>query len=69
MSIILNEKIQGRSAWKGIDLAKDDSWIYYLSEKTIAALEKAVVTCSTKGNERHLILTWRTSRFLILPMK
>ncbi|MES9740087.1 hypothetical protein ABWK46_22585 [Peribacillus frigoritolerans] len=26
---ILKEKIQGPVAWKGIDLAKNDSWIYY----------------------------------------
>lgn len=49
MSLKLNEKIQGPSAWKGIDLAKDDSWIYYLSEKTIAELEKAVSHVQQKG--------------------
>jgi hypothetical protein len=49
MSIILKEKIQGRSAWKGTELAKDDSWIYYLSKKTIAALEKAVLHVQQKG--------------------
>ncbi|MDR6998331.1 TauD/TfdA family dioxygenase [Neobacillus niacini] len=49
MSIILNEKIQGRSSWKGTDLAKDDSWIYYLSEETIAALDKAVLHVQQKG--------------------
>ncbi|MFD0828033.1 TauD/TfdA family dioxygenase [Neobacillus sp. M.A.Huq-85] len=49
MSIILNEKVQGRSSWKGTDLAKDDSWIYYLSEETIAALDKAVLHVKQKG--------------------
>lgn len=49
MSIILKKKIQGRSAWKGIDLAKNDSWIYYLSEKMIASLEKAVLHVQQKG--------------------
>jgi len=49
MSIILNESIQGRSAWKGSELAKDESWIYYLSENTIAALEKAVLHVQQKG--------------------
>ncbi|CAM4269029.1 hypothetical protein BAMA_21010 [Bacillus manliponensis] len=49
MPIILKEKIQGRSAWKGMDLAKNDSWIYYLSEKMIAALEKAVLHVQHKG--------------------
>ncbi|QIZ07749.1 TauD/TfdA family dioxygenase [Priestia megaterium] len=49
MSKILKEKIQGRSAWKGTELAKDDSWIYYLSENTIAALEKALLHVQQKG--------------------
>ncbi|MEI4828195.1 TauD/TfdA family dioxygenase [Bacillus sp. FJAT-53711] len=49
MSVIIKEKIQGRSAWKGIELAKDDSWIYYLSEKTIAALDKALLHVQQKG--------------------
>ncbi|HHW35880.1 MAG TPA: TauD/TfdA family dioxygenase [Bacillales bacterium] len=49
MSMILKEKIQGRSVWKGSDLAKDDSWIYYLSEETLAALDKAVVHVQQKG--------------------
>ncbi|WP_223593302.1 TauD/TfdA family dioxygenase [Neobacillus bataviensis] len=49
MSIILKEKIQGRSAWKGIELAKDDSWIYYLTEETITALEKALLHVQQKG--------------------
>jgi Taurine catabolism dioxygenase TauD, TfdA family len=49
MSIILKEKIQGRSGWKGIELAKNNSWIYYLSGNTIAALEKAVLHVQQKG--------------------
>ncbi|MED1114581.1 TauD/TfdA family dioxygenase [Bacillus paramycoides] len=49
MSIILKGKIKGRSVWKGIELAKDDSWIYYLSEKMIATLEKAVLHVQRKG--------------------
>ncbi|MGF9966439.1 TauD/TfdA family dioxygenase [Bacillus rhizoplanae] len=49
MSVIIKEKIQGRSAWKGIELAKDDSWIYYLSEKTIVALDKALLHVQQKG--------------------
>lgn len=32
-----------------MDLAKDDSWIYHLSEKTIADLEKALVHIQQKG--------------------
>ncbi|MDR6998329.1 TauD/TfdA family dioxygenase [Neobacillus niacini] len=42
MTSILKEKVQGSVAWKGVELAKDESWIYYLSEKTIASLENAL---------------------------
>ncbi|WP_338753072.1 TauD/TfdA family dioxygenase [Bacillus sp. FJAT-52991] len=49
MGSILKEKIQGRTAWKGMDLAKDDSWIYYLSEKTIASFESALLHVKQKG--------------------
>ncbi|MFB5283187.1 TauD/TfdA family dioxygenase [Peribacillus asahii] len=49
MSIILKDKVQGSVAWKGTDLAKDDSWIYYLSEKTIASLENALSHVQKKG--------------------
>ncbi|MGG2092175.1 hypothetical protein AB1283_05530 [Bacillus sp. S13(2024)] len=42
MPFILKEKIKGPVAWKGINLAKGDSWFYYLSEKTIAFLESAL---------------------------
>lgn len=49
MPTILKEKIQGPVAWKGIELAKDDSWIYYLSEKAIASLERALFQVKQKG--------------------
>ncbi|KON88810.1 hypothetical protein AF332_19725 [Sporosarcina globispora] len=49
MPYVLNEKIQGPSAWRGMDLAKDDSWIYHLSRKTLADLEKALVHIQQKG--------------------
>ncbi|MDH4420995.1 TauD/TfdA family dioxygenase [Bacillus cereus] len=49
MSLILKEKVQGPVAWKGIDLAKDDSWVYYLSEKTIASIESALFLVKQKG--------------------
>lgn len=42
MGTILTKKIQGSAAWKGKELSKDDSWIYYLSEKMIASLESAL---------------------------
>ena len=49
MSSILKEKVQGPVAWKGIDLAKNDSWVYYLSEKTIESLENALFFVKQKG--------------------
>ncbi|WP_409174549.1 TauD/TfdA family dioxygenase [Brevibacillus fortis] len=49
MGSIIKEKIQGAVAWKGTDLAQDDSWIYNLSEKTIAALESALFHVKQKG--------------------
>ncbi|RST57285.1 TauD/TfdA family dioxygenase [Siminovitchia terrae] len=49
MGMVLKEKIQGPSAWKGSELSKDDSWIYYLSEKTIASLENALEKVQGKG--------------------
>lgn len=49
MSIILKEKVKGASTWKGIDLAKDDSWVYYLSENTITSIENALFYVKQKG--------------------
>ena len=49
MGTILTKKIQGPAAWKGKELSKDDSWIYYLSEKTIASLEYALHQVLQKG--------------------
>lgn len=49
MGTILTKKIQGPVAWKGKELTKDDSWIYYLSEQTIASLESALHQVLQKG--------------------
>ncbi|MBI0575892.1 TauD/TfdA family dioxygenase [Neobacillus cucumis] len=49
MASILREKILGPLVWKGIDLAKDDSWIYYLSAKAITSLESALIKVKQKG--------------------
>lgn len=46
---VLKEKIQGPVAWKGKELAKDDSWIYYLSKETITAFENALSHVKQKG--------------------
>ncbi|MDV6379468.1 TauD/TfdA family dioxygenase [Sporosarcina sp. GW1-11] len=49
MGVILKEKVQGASAWKGKDLLKDDSWIYYWSDEAIASLENALEQVKQKG--------------------
>ncbi|SDH78408.1 Taurine catabolism dioxygenase TauD, TfdA family [Alteribacillus persepolensis] len=49
MGVIRKEKIEGPAAWKGSELAGSDSWIYYLSDKTIVALEKALHHIKQKG--------------------
>ncbi|MEZ2661521.1 TauD/TfdA family dioxygenase [Aneurinibacillus aneurinilyticus] len=49
MSSILKKKVQGPVAWKGSDLAKDDSWIYCMSEKMITSLENALFHVKQKG--------------------
>lgn len=49
MGVIHKEKVQGPSAWKGKELLKDDSWIYYWSEESIAALESALKQVKQKG--------------------
>ncbi|MDT8860734.1 TauD/TfdA family dioxygenase [Alkalihalobacillus sp. MEB130] len=49
MTSILREKIVGPTAWKGIELSKDDSWVYYLTPKMIMALEEALRFVQQKG--------------------
>ena len=49
MSVIHKEKIQGPSAWRGKDLLKDDSWIYFWSDEAITALENALEQVKQKG--------------------
>lgn len=48
MSLILKEKISGAIAWRGADLANDDSWIYPLSESAMSILDSALA--SVKAN-------------------
>ena len=41
-SIVLKDKITAAAAWKGADLKNSDSWVYHLSDKAIAGLDKAL---------------------------
>ncbi|WP_096200464.1 TauD/TfdA family dioxygenase [Bacillus sp. FJAT-45350] len=49
MGVMLKGKVQGASAWKGKELLKDDSWIYFWSEEAIASLESALKNVEQKG--------------------
>lgn len=49
MSIILKQPLTGPAAWRGSDLAGDNSWIHQLSPETIAALDAALAQVKQRG--------------------
>ena len=49
MGLILKEKLTGPAAWRGADLANDNSWIYQLSEQTLAAIDNALQAVKSNG--------------------
>lgn len=49
MSLILKEKVTGPAAWRGSDLAGDNSWIYQLPDSTIALIDAALETVKSRG--------------------
>ncbi|WP_240373957.1 TauD/TfdA family dioxygenase [Bacillus piscicola] len=49
MLTMKKEIIQSPAAWKGSELSGSDSWIYYLSDKTINEFEKAMREVQKKG--------------------
>lgn len=49
MSLILKEKITGPAAWRGADLAHDQSWMIQLCEKTIETIDKALAAVKNQG--------------------
>ncbi|MFF2876381.1 TauD/TfdA family dioxygenase [Gottfriedia sp. NPDC057991] len=49
MNSIVNEKINHPSAWKGIDILKDDTWIYRLTNDEIEEIEMALRHVQIKG--------------------
>ncbi|MDR2625917.1 MAG: TauD/TfdA family dioxygenase [Zoogloeaceae bacterium] len=49
MSIILKEKLDSSIAWRGIDLQDRSTWLTWLKEAEIAALEKAMQGVKAKG--------------------
>ena len=49
MSIILNKPITDPVAWKGQDLTQDDSWIFHLSDESLAGIAEALAFCKARG--------------------
>lgn len=49
MSLILKQAITGPEAWKGIDMAKDTSWMHPLTADVIATLDAALAHVKAKG--------------------
>ena len=49
VSIILKQALSGPAAWRGVDLANDNSWLYPLSASTIAALDAALASVKQRG--------------------
>ncbi len=49
MSLILKNKIDGPSAWKGKDLSDDISWIHYLSQTSVDEIDAALANVKTRG--------------------
>ena len=49
MSVILKNKVEGPSAWKGKDIKDDGSWIYHWSDQSIEILEQGLAAVKQKG--------------------
>ncbi|MBM3358300.1 MAG: TauD/TfdA family dioxygenase [Betaproteobacteria bacterium] len=49
MGAILTEPVTGRVAWKGKELAQDDSWLYRLSPRAVGELETAAYAVERRG--------------------
>lgn len=49
MNAILTEPVQGPLAWKGPELARDDAWVFRLTDDAVAELERAVRMVKERG--------------------
>ena len=49
MSSILKQKITTKTAWIGKDLRDNDSWVYHLSDHTLAVLDDALAKLKAKN--------------------
>jgi hypothetical protein len=49
MSLVSTQRILGPCAWRGADLAGDDSWIHVLSPQAIDEIDRALATVKARG--------------------
>lgn len=49
MSLILKEKVTGAAAWRGSELAGDDSWVYPLSDTALHLIDQALNAVKARG--------------------
>jgi hypothetical protein len=49
MSLVSTQRILGPCAWRGADLADDDSWIHVLSPQAIDEIDRALATVKARG--------------------
>jgi hypothetical protein len=52
---MLQGPVTDRSAWRGADMTKDDSWIYRLNEREIAEIESAFAKLAATAKRRDEI--------------
>lgn len=49
MGVVSKEKVKGAAAWRGCELAGDDSWIHPLSDRAIESIDKALAQVKARG--------------------
>ena len=49
MSLIMKQAITGPAAWKGADMAGDNSWLHHLSAPVLATLDAALAHVQAQG--------------------
>lgn len=49
MSIVLTEPISGPAAWRGSELAGDDTWIVNLSDREVDSIDRALQSARAQG--------------------
>lgn len=49
MTLVLKERISSPAAWKGSELAGNNSWVYHLKDSAIEAIDQALATVKQRG--------------------